>query len=427
MAAVAACRAGGAALKIALIIEHFDPLRGGAEHFTCWLARQLVIRGHEVHVLCHDSARRRHKYQAATHGASHDAARSAGAGGPVTATVDGVEVHRLRALKLSSGMGFRQFGRSAARWCRGHKPDIAHSMTLAFPGDIYHPHAGVYRRIQQQAVASRETAPRAGWKKILLSLSGKQRALLSMEDQLRQGIAAGIPKKILCISPMMQRDFNLLYGVAMESLPLLENPLMLDRPAAADLPAMRTWFRQMYKLGADEPVALFAGHDFRRKGLAAAVRAVAAAKQPWRLLVVGLGKVRPYLDLARRLGIESRVLFVGPTREMTRVYAAADALLFPTYYDSYGLVAVEALTCGLPVISTRFLGCGELLAGHGLATIVDSPRDVPALAAALDSVDVQWAARGTRTDKALHAAADQRPEIYMQRLEELYRSCRNGK
>ncbi len=410
-------------MKIALIIEHFDPARGGAENFTCWLAGQLVNLGHEVHVLCHDSARRRDKYQAATHGASHDAARSAGAGGPVAAVVDGVQVHRIKALRLSSGVGFRQFGRAADRWCRQHKPDITHSMTVAYPGNLYHPHAGVYRRIQEQAVASRETAPRAGWKQFLLSVSGKQRALLKLEQRAASGVFSGRPQAIICISPMMQRDLSALYGIPINSLPLLENPLMLRRPAALEMAEMRKWFRDMYKLNCDAKVAVFAGHDFRRKGLAAAVRAIAAAKTPWRLLVVGLGKVRPYLDLARRLGVADRVVFVGPTREMTRVYSAGDALLLPTFYDSYGLVAMEALTCGLPVISTRFLGCGELLAVHGLATIVDSPRNVAGLADALDSVDTAWDRRTERADKTFEVAAASRPENYMRNLVELYNIC----
>ena len=410
-------------MKIALIIEHFDPARGGAENFTCWLAGQLVSLGHDVHVLCHDSARRRHKYQAATQGASHDAARSANAGGPVAAVVDGVRLHRLKAMRLSSGVGFRQFGRAADRWCRLHNPDIAHSMTVAYPGNLYHPHAGVYRRIQEQAVASRETAPRAGWKRLLLSVSGKQRALLMMERRIADGIPEGRPRAVICISPMMRRDLSDLYGIALDHLPLLENPLMLSRPPAPEILAMRKWFRDMYKLNDDMQVAVFAGHDFRRKGLAAAVRAIAAAKTPWRLLVVGLGKVRPYLDLARRLGIADRVVFVGPTREMTRVYSAGDVLLLPTFYDSYGLVAMEALTCGLPVISTRFLGCGELLAAHGLATIVDSPRDVAGLAAALDSVDTAWGRRARRADKTLEVAVASRPENYMRSLLELYHMC----
>lgn len=413
-------------MKIALIIEHFDPTRGGAENFTCWLAGQLVSLGHDVHVLCHNSARRRHKYQAATQAASHDAARSVSAGDPVAAMVDGVQVHRLAALRLSSGVGFRQFGRAAERWCRLHKPDIAHSMTVAFSGNLYHPHAGVYRRIQAQAVASRETVPRAGWKQFLLSVSGKQRALLSLEQRVSQGVGSGRPWGIICISPMMRRDLTALYGVPVNRLPLLENPLMLSRPAERDMVAMRKWFRDMYKINNNDRVAVFAGHDFRRKGLAAAVRAVAAAKTPWRLLVVGLGKVRPYLDMARRLGVADRVVFVGPTREMTRVYSAGDALLLPTFYDSYGLVAMEALTCGLPVISTRFLGCGELLAAHGLATIVDSPRDVAGLAAALDSVDTAWDRRAERADKTFEVAAASRPENYMRSLIELYQMVQSA-
>ena len=410
-------------MKIALIIEHFDPTRGGAEALTFWLAGQLVAAGHEVHVLCHDSARRHHKYQAATQGASYDAARSTGAGGPAAVELNGVRVHRLKAMRLSTGMGFRQFGRAAAKWCRAHQPDIAHSMTVAFAGDLYHPHAGVYRRMEEQAIASRETAGRANWKRLMLSVSGKHRVLLSLERGLAAGVSSGRPAKIICISPMMQRDLHTLYAVTKSHLPLLENPLMLRAPVGEEMVAMRTWFRGMYKFTDDDLIAVFAGHDFRRKGLAWAIRAVAAAKKPWKLVVVGLGKVRHYLDLSRALGVADRIKFIGPTREMTKVYSAGDALLLPTFYDSYGLVAMEALTCGLPVISTRFLGCGELLSTHGLARIVDSPRDVAGLAAGLDSVDTRWPSRAVRTAKTLAVAANSQPTAYMERLLEIYQSC----
>ena len=59
--------------------------------------------------------------------------------------------------------------------------------------------------------------------------------------------------------------------------------------------------------------------------------------------MVGLGKCREYIEHAQRLGISDRVKFVGPTRDMNQVYAASDALLLPTFYDSFGFVGIEAL------------------------------------------------------------------------------------
>src|SRR5271170_1692966 len=158
-------------MKIALIIEHFDATRGGAEYFTVWLAKELAARKHDVHIVCHDVAARVSKYRQATQRASHDADRSHQAGGtqpPDEIVHDGIHIHRLRGMRLNSGFGFRLFGRKARFWCKRHKPDIAHSMTVAFPADIYHPHAGVYAAIQAQAVAQRNAGAQAKWKQLML-------------------------------------------------------------------------------------------------------------------------------------------------------------------------------------------------------------------------------------------------------------------
>lgn len=415
-------------MKIALIIEHFDPSRGGAEAYTFWLAEQLALRGHEVHAVCHDSARRRYRYQAAHQGASHNAQRSADAGKPHdVAAPEGVRVHRLSAIKLSTGIGFRQFGTAARNWCREHKPDIAHCMTVAWPGDVYHPHAGVYARIQQQSISSRESLRAAGFKRLMLQLSGKQRTLLTLERRAAQAAADQRPWKILCISPVMVEDFKSIYGTADGKLSLLENPMMTLPPEDHKIQQDRQRFREMYALAGTDRVAVFVGHDFRRKGLAWAIRAVAESKISWKLLVVGLGKVREYVALAQRLGIGDRVKFIGPTRATGAVYSAADVLLFPTFYDSFGLVAMEALTYGLPVISTRFLGCCAYIENHKLGTIVDSPREFSAMASALDALETQFPDRLDLARRALAAGQSLSSDAHLDKLEALYLRCRSAK
>ncbi len=415
-------------MKIALIIEHFDPSRGGAENYTFWLAEHLARRGHDVHAVCHDSARMRHKYQAAHHGASHDVQRSANAGkSPEVAAPDGVHVHRLPAIKLSTGIGFRQFGIAAKNWCRAFKPDIAHSMTLAWPGDLYHPHAGVYARIQQQSVSSRESPQSANFKRLMLQFSGKQRTLLTLERRCAQAAADQQPWKILCISPAMEADFRSIYSTAENKMTLLENPIMIPPPQAQQIHKVRQCFRELYALAPDDRVAVFVGHDFRRKGLSWAIRAVAQSRTSWKLVVAGLGKVKNYIALAQELGISDRIKFIGPTRATGAVYSAGDALLLPTFYDSFGLVALEALAYGLPVISTRFLGCWTYIENHKLGTIVDSPRDCAAMAAALDAVKLSFADRTDLARRATVAGQTLLPAAHLDQLEALYAQCRSAK
>jgi len=422
-------------MKVALIIEHFDATRGGAEHFTVWLAKELAARGHEVHVVCHDVAPRVNRYRQATQRASHDAERSRQAGGtaPVDIAPDGVHVHRLRGMRLNSGLGFRLFGRRARTWCRQNRPDVAHSMSVAFAGDIYHPHAGVYASIQAQAIAQRNPGAQATWKQLMLNFSGKQRTLLALEERAVQPPAEGGPHKIISLCAMMTDQLKANYGITPKQIVELPNPRIasargLDPAVMAE---RREWFRSNYKLAPTDRVAAFVGHDFRRKGLRYAIEAVARTRD-WKLLIVGLGKAREYVELANALGVGDeaaarqgvppRVLFVGPTKEMDTIYAASDALLLPTFYDSFGLVVLEAFAHGLPVISTEFLGAGYLVKQHNAGAIVANPREVDAMATILDGLPATGSpGQLALAERARNASTGMLPGPYLDKLLALYK------
>ena len=87
--------------------------------------------------------------------------------------------------------------------------------------------------------------------------------------------------------------------------------------------------------------------------------------------------------LAARLGVAGRMLFAGHCMEMRNAYFAADFLVHPTFYDPCSLVVLEALACGLPVITSRFNGASELLSPPSDGVVIDDPHDAPVLAAAM--------------------------------------------
>jgi UDP-glucose:(heptosyl)LPS alpha-1,3-glucosyltransferase len=430
------------AMKIALVIEHFDATRGGAEHLAVWVANELSRRGHDVHVVCHDVTSRVNRYRQATQRASHDADRSYRALPPPEVEHDGLSIHRLRGMRMNTALGFRLFGARARQWCREHQPDVVHSLSVAFAGDIYHAYAGVYAAMQQQAAASRRTEAGSAWKRMMLRLPGKQRTLVTLERRAVAGIGRDPgARRVISLCAMMTRQFAQAYPGCQRKLIELATPRM-DLGGSQPLPAeeaarRRAWLRGNYRIAQSERVAVFVGHDFRRKGLRYAIEAIARSRTGWKLMVVGLGKSREYVELADELGIGDatprekgggRVLFVGPTREMASVYAAADALLLPTFYEPSGLLVLEAFAHGLPVISTQFLGASELVREHRAGRIVDSPQDVAALAAALDSLppagsDQQrsLAARGRAASDGISA------EKYLEALLSLYQSVRREK
>ncbi len=120
------------------------------------------------------------------------------------------------------------------------------------------------------------------------------------------------------------------------------------------------------RLGLAEPnVVLYVGRLEPLKGLDILVRAVAdlAMADTTRLLVVGGDPDSDELvgelgALARSVGIAERVTFAGavPQQDLPWYYSAADVLVLPSHYESFGMVALEAMACGTPVVVSRVGG-----------------------------------------------------------------------
>ncbi len=131
-------------------------------------------------------------------------------------------------------------------------------------------------------------------------------------------------------------------------------------------PMKRDRVRCKLGLPADEPIVLFVGRIEPLKGIDVAVRAIAQLPTPARLLVVGgdgkdAGRKGELLELASELGVERRVTFVDaiPHADLPLYYNAADVCVVPSYYESFGMVALEAMACGVPVVASRVGGLKE--------------------------------------------------------------------
>jgi UDP-glucose:(heptosyl)LPS alpha-1,3-glucosyltransferase len=133
-------------------------------------------------------------------------------------------------------------------------------------------------------------------------------------------------------------------------------------------------------------VILYVSNNWRRKGLAVLISAMALLGQrgaSLRLVVVGRGRPAPFLRLARRLGLNERIRFVSPTREVQRYYAAGDLLVLPTVYDPFANVCLEAMACGLPVVTTAGNGAAELIRAGENGYVQSDPGDASELAGLL--------------------------------------------
>ncbi|HBY45257.1 MAG TPA: glycosyltransferase family 1 protein, partial [Chloroflexi bacterium] len=174
---------------------------------------------------------------------------------------------------------------------------------------------------------------------------------------------------------------------------------------------------EMRPLGADEvaafrarqgltgPTLLFLGTLQPRKNLETLLRAWArtAGETGWQLVVAGAAgwHHEPIFDLARELGIADAVRFVGfvPPEDLPLWHNAADAFVYPSLYEGFGLPLLEAMACGTPVVTSETPALREVVGNAGL---IVGPRDVPALAQALlqlarePELREELAARGLR-------------------------------
>ncbi|MCK4412582.1 MAG: glycosyltransferase family 4 protein [Candidatus Eisenbacteria sp.] len=165
---------------------------------------------------------------------------------------------------------------------------------------------------------------------------------------------------IVGVSREVARQFRHFHRIPPERIVSIVNGVDRDRfhPAASKPEARLT-----LGLPAEATILLFVGHQFATKGLGIILEGLArcgTAADPL-LLVIGDDRPGPYRARAARLGIAGRVHFLGRQSEIERYYQAADLLVLLSEYEALGLVGLEALSCGVPVMATRTGGITEYL------------------------------------------------------------------
>lgn len=170
--------------------------------------------------------------------------------------------------------------------------------------------------------------------------------------------------------------------------------------------SLRVASREHFGFSQSELVALFLGNDWRNKGLGTLLEAAAAcAKLPIQLLVVGSDDPANWLTQVSQLGLEQRVRFVRPSSNVLELYAAADILAAPSREDSFNLPVLEAMACGLPVLTSTDAGVAALL-HHGTdCFILEHSTDSSSLANYLRLLSESEDLRQTMGEQAFQTAS----------------------
>jgi len=355
-------------MKVAIVSIRFDT-KGGSERRTYQLARGLIGAGHDVEVFA--------------------------------AEVEDMDLPaRVSIVPMMPGPSFmkvRSFSRNVNRMLSGRPDiDVIHNQIRPYTDGIVTVGGGCHA----------EYLERSG--KTFGFLNPLNRVVLGME---RERYKAGGCRAVITNSEFARKGLLKHYPIPPERVFVAYNGV----DNAKFNPERITEYRRAVRAGygyKDEPVALFVGTGFERKGLSSVIRALAVVKgmeqeiNRLRLLVVGKDDPGPYERLANGLGVSERVTFAGATAEPEKFYGAADIFVLPTQYDPFSNATLEAMASGLPVVTTKYNGVSDIINDGENGLVVnnaDNPSDIAAALSYLscEKVRREMGARARKTAEGL--------------------------
>jgi UDP-glucose:(heptosyl)LPS alpha-1,3-glucosyltransferase len=320
-------------LKIAVVRPFFTLRKGGAERYTIELVRALIAQGHSVHVFAWQWDRRDERDHAEE---------------------DRVIYVHVPMVRKPSWLRVLSFHWNLRARLRSEDYDVVLGMTPFAPQVIYWLGDGLYR-----------VWTRAAWRPALLRwLICLKRAVMLANLWLERRTLSGGAEHFIANSELVKRQAVAAYQVPPDRISVVYPGVDLKRFNPEVRERWRSEVRKELGIAEDNFLLLFVSNNFARKGLAPLLRAFrwVALRQPkLRLLVVGAGRIRRFKALARWLGVSDRIIFAGASPTIERFYGAADLFVLPTRYDPFAAVCLEAMACGLPVITSSMNGAAEVI------------------------------------------------------------------
>jgi UDP-glucose:(heptosyl)LPS alpha-1,3-glucosyltransferase len=386
-------------LKIALVIHKYDAAGGGAERWTDRHARMLVTNGHDVHVVA---------------ASIYDAPKG------VTCHVIGAGTRRGPFTKTKAAQQMAQF-------LRKQSFEIIHDMGVSWYCDLFMPHHGTHRSVYDQR-STNLILPERCIRNASYCLLPRYLQFQYIE---KRQYARASKKLFIAVSNMVRQQIMANHNVPEDRIRVVYNGIDTQhfRPARAT-PQRDSLRRQ---LGfTDHTLFLMVANDFDLKGLNTILHAMATLRRKGMrvgMMVVGAGTMKGrkvfglsmgracdrFSRLARKLGCDDVIRFVGYQDRPLPYYHAADVYVQPSLYDACSLVVLEAMACGLPVITSKHNGVSSLITPDSEGRVIDDPHCVNELAAAmqayLDPMQRQAVGRRARCRAEKHSAQHNYDEI----------------
>jgi len=344
-------------MKIAVVRKYFTPY-GGGEQYLFRLVQKLAEKGHEIHIF-----------------ANHWP--------PNCDLKNNIRLHPVPAVKMTSFLEALSFAFFSSKQLRRERFDVIHSFERTLYQDIYRAGDGCHREWLAQR---KKIDPWA--KRLLHPLNPLHRSLLFLEKRLFQS-----PRLQLIIANSQRGKEEIIrhYGVPASKIRVIYNGVDLHRFNPENRARYRQRVREEWALKDSDPVLLFLGSGFKRKGLSYILKSLSSMeRKDIKLLVVGKDDPTPYQKMARRLNILEQVIFTGPRQDVEKIYAAGDLFVLPSVYEPFSNACAEAMATGLPVITTRMNGVAELISPGENGYIIEDPREIPAMTGILKRALDHW-------------------------------------
>lgn len=346
-------------MNIALCYPHVWPERGGAETYIADLSRRLVRDGHQVHLYARDW--------------------------DTTALPSTIHFHSIITRQGPRFLRPWRFSEACERERAKSRHDVSIGFDKTWGQDILYPQGGLHtasaahNRLKFPSRFTRWAADLGKW----IDPSSWSYARLERKQYLN-----GFGSLVVVNSEMVRQHFEDYLGFDANRLRVIHSAIDPDRFHADDRPTRRATTRDAWQIPDGTTVGLFVAMNYRLKGLWPLLHGLAAVPRDraLTLAIVGHPRTGRYERLAAQLGVSDRVRFIGFRRDPKEAYFAADFLVHPTFYDPCSLVALEALACGLPVITSRYNGASELLTPPTDGLVIADPHNASELGTAMASM-----------------------------------------
>ena len=176
-------------------------------------------------------------------------------------------------------------------------------------------------------------------------------------------------KAIIANSNFVKEQIIQTYGIDEAKIYIIYNGVNL--PQNIEKGTAKMALCEELSLDYELPIILFVGNGFKRKGVTDFLQILSKVKAQFNAIVVGNDKnLQHYRNLSRKLGVNA--IFTGITNNVAKFYEASEILFFPTHYEPFSNVTLEAMSFKNAVITTAQNGAAEILSQN---FVMNSPND----------------------------------------------------